>query len=207
MEVNWFGSSRDAGVARRACCGPGACQYSRDTDPSRSSCSGTTSRTRTSLAERPELDDEVAFGVRYGYNFTDAWGLQLSVGHSSGSVTELADGDIDLDLTTFDVDAVWNFGARSFGARSRWAPYLVAGAGYAWADLDNPIQGIVDGQNVSVDDENGYTLNAGVGAKYFATDRIMINLETRYRYFDALIDAADDSLNTVETTVGVGWRF
>ena len=95
----------------------------------------------------------------------------------------------------------------SESARSRWAPYLVAGAGYAWADLDNPIQGIVDGQNVSVDDENGYTLNAGVGAKYFATDRIMINLETRYRYFDALIDATDDSLNTVETTVGVGWRF
>ena len=66
---------------------------------------------------------------------------------------------------------------------------------------------MVNGQNVSIDDENGYTLNAGVGAKYFATDRLMINLEARYRHFDGLLDAVDDSLNAVETTVGVGWRF
>jgi len=151
---------------------------------------------------KPQLDDEVAYGVRYGYNFTDNWGLQLSVGHSPSSVTDLAGGDIDLALTTFDVDAVWNIGSHS-----RWTPYLVAGAGYAWANLDNPIAGLVNGQSVLIDDKNGYTLNAGVGVKYRATDRIQIQFEARYRYFDALIDTNDDSLDTVETTFGVGWRF
>jgi outer membrane protein len=152
--------------------------------------------------QTPELDDEVAYGVRYGYTFTDSWGLQLSVGRSPSSVTELAGADVDLDVTTLDVDAVWNFGGRS-----RWAPYLVAGVGYAWADLDNPIQGTLNDESVSIDDDNGYTLNAGIGTRYLATDRIMIQVEARYRYRDRLLDAADDSLNTVETTVGVGWRF
>ena len=79
--------------------------------------------------------------------------------------------------------------------------------GYAWADLDNPIQGTLNGESVSIDDDNGYSLNAGIGTRYLATDRIMIQVEARYRYLDGLIEAADDSLNTVETTVGVGWRF
>jgi outer membrane beta-barrel protein len=157
----------------------------------------------TSVSGRnPELDDELAFGVRYAYNFTRKWGLEVSLGHSPGSVTELSGADIDLDLTTFDVDALWHFGSLS-----RWSPYVVAGAGYAWADLDTQLIGSVDGRDVAIDDDDGYTLNAGAGAKYFATDRVMIHLEARYRYLDTLIDAGDDSLDTVETTVGVGWRF
>jgi outer membrane beta-barrel protein len=157
----------------------------------------------TSVSGRtPELDDEVAFGVRYGYNFTDHWGFELSLGHSPGSVTELAGEDVDLDLTTLDVDAVWHFGSLS-----RWSPYVVAGAGYAWADLDNQFVATVDGQDAAVDDDNSYTLNAGIGAKYFATDRVLIHLEARYRYLDSVIDASDDSLDTFETTIGVGWQF
>jgi outer membrane beta-barrel protein len=157
----------------------------------------------TNLSGRnPELDDEIAFGVRYAYNFTRRWGLELSLGHSPGSVTELAGADVDLDLTTFDVDALWHFGSLS-----RWSPYLVAGAGYAWADLDSQLVGTVDGRDVALNDDDGYTLNAGVGAKYHATERVMIHLEARYRYLDTLLDASDDSVDTVETTVGVGWRF
>ena len=150
----------------------------------------------------PELDDEVAFGVRYAYNFTDNWGLELSLAHSPGSVTELDGADVDLDLTTFDVDALWHFGSLP-----RWSPYLLAGAGYAWAELDNQLVGTIEGEDVTIDDDNGYTLNAGVGAKYFASDRVLIQLEARYRYLDSVIEPADDSLDTVEATFGVGWRF
>jgi len=35
----------------------------------------------------------------------------------------------------------------------------------------------------------------------------MVRFDVRYRYFDQLIDRFDDSLNTVETTIGFGWRF
>jgi outer membrane beta-barrel protein len=151
---------------------------------------------------KPELDDDITYGVRYAYNFSDAWGLELSAGNAASAATKLAGQDIDLDLTTFDFDAVWNFHNGS-----RFVPYLVGGAGYATANLDAPIRGTVNGQQVTIDDDSGFTLNAGVGAKYFATDRFVIRLEARYRYVDAVLDNLDDSLSTVETTLGVGWQF
>jgi outer membrane beta-barrel protein len=151
---------------------------------------------------RPELDDDVTYGVRYGYNFSDVWGLELSVGNSSSSVTKLAGGDIDLDLTTVDVDAIWNIQQGS-----KFVPYLVGGAGYARANLDRPIIGAVNGQPVRIDDDSSFTLNAGIGAKYYVNDRFLIRLEARYRYLDKVLDNFDNSLNTVETTLGVGWRF
>lgn len=151
---------------------------------------------------KPELDDDVTYGIRYAYNFSDAWGLDLSAGNTASSATKLAGRDIDFDLTTFDIDAV-----RNFQMGSKFVPYLVGGVGYAWANLDDPIQGTANGRAVTVNDDNSFTLNAGVGAKYYATDRFMIRLEARYRYVDKVVDNLDDSLNTVETTLGVGWQF
>jgi len=159
--------------------------------------------TDTSISgSRPELDDDITYGVRYGYNFSDAWGLEVSAGNTSSAVTKLAGRDIDLDLTTVDFDALWNITSGS-----KFVPYLVGGAGYAWANLDNPIVGTANGQAVSIDDDGGFTLNAGVGAKYYVNDRFLIRLEARYRYLDKVLDNFDDSLSTVETTLGVGWRF
>jgi len=151
---------------------------------------------------KPKLDDDVTYGIRYGYNLTDAWGLEVSVGNTASSATKLAGGDIDLDLTTLDVDAVWHFLPGS-----RFAPYLVGGVGYARANLDDPIRGTVNSQPVAIDDDGGFSLNAGIGAKYFATDRLFVRLEGRYRYVDAAVDKFKDSLSTVETTLGVGWQF
>ena len=159
--------------------------------------------TETPVSGRvPQLDDDAIFGVRYGYRVTDAWGLQFSVGQSNNAVTDVPGGDIDVDLTTFDADAVWNF-ARG----THWNPYLVFGVGYAATDLDRPIVGDVGGSGVTIDDDGGYTLNAGIGAKYSANNRMTINLEARYRYLDALVDTFEDSLGTVEPTVAIGWKF
>jgi hypothetical protein len=35
----------------------------------------------------------------------------------------------------------------------------------------------------------------------------MIRFGARYRYLDTLTDKLDDSLNTYEATLGIGWRF
>jgi outer membrane beta-barrel protein len=150
----------------------------------------------------PELDDDATFGVRYAYNVTDALGLELSVGHSPNAVTGLAGRDVDLNLTTLDADAVWNFSTGS-----RFVPYVLAGIGYASADLDGRIQGVVDNQPVSLEDDNGFTANAGVGLKFLATEHLIIRAEGRYRYLDKVLNRFGDSSNTVETTLGVGWRF
>jgi outer membrane protein W len=150
----------------------------------------------------PEVDDDVAYGVRYGRAFTDTWSVELSAGQSPTSITRLAGSDVDLDLTTFDVDAVWHF-ARS----ARWDPFVAFGVGYAWADLDDPLVGVVDGRQVALDDDDNYTLNAAIGAKFLVTGRVNLHLAARYRYYDRLLEPVDHSLETFEPTVAVGWRF
>jgi outer membrane beta-barrel protein len=150
----------------------------------------------------PQLDDDVTYGVRYGYNFTNSWGIEASLGQTASSVTDLVGRDIDLDLTTLDLDAVYHFNTAS-----PLVPYLVAGVGYASSDLDVPIVGLVSGAPVRIDDDNGFTANAGAGLKYYVNDRFLVRLEARYRYLDKVVDKFDDSLNTVETTLNVGWKF
>ena len=152
--------------------------------------------------QRPELDDDVAFGLRYGFNFTDAWGLDASLGYSPNKVTGLAGGDIDLNLTTLDLDGVYHF--NQFG---RVVPYVLAGVGYATANLDHDLVGTVNAQPVTIRDDDGFTLNAGLGAKLYATDHLLFRLEGRYRYLDKVVDHFDHSLNTFETTLGVGYQF
>lgn len=152
--------------------------------------------------DQPELDDDVTFGGRYGYDFTKHWGIEGSVAFSPNSATDVPGSDIDMDILTLDVDAVWHFtpDARAVG-------YLMGGAGFITADLDEPIRGTVRGKDVRIDDDSGFTLNGGVGVKFFVAEVFMIRVEARYRFVDALLDRFDDSLNTVETTVGAGWIF
>src|SRR5882757_9280765 len=64
---------------------------------------------RTISGTRPKLDNDAVYGARYAYNFTDVWGAELSASYSPNHATHLGGADIKLDLTTVDVDAVWNF--------------------------------------------------------------------------------------------------
>jgi outer membrane beta-barrel protein len=159
--------------------------------------------TKSSVSgQQPELDDDIAFGLRYGYNFNEAWGLDIALGYNPSKATGLPGGDIDLNLTTLDVDAIYHFPVAG-----KVIPYVLAGVGYASADLDRPIVGLSNGQPVSIDDDDGFTANAGIGAKYFVTDRFQLRLEGKYRYLDKLVDGLDDSLNTFEATLGAAYLF
>lgn len=150
----------------------------------------------------PELDDDFTYGFRYAFNLTPHLALETSVGETPTSVTKLAGDDIDLDLTTLDVDAVWHFNPGG-----RVVAYALGGVGYARANLDEPINGTVNGLPVSIDDDQGFTLNAGAGAKFYVSDRVLVRLEARYRYLDGVLESHDDSLNTVETTLGIAWQY
>jgi len=150
----------------------------------------------------PKLDDSFTYGLRYGYNITDQFEIEASLGETPSTVKNLAGGDIDLDLTTLDVDAVYNYRNGT-----RFTPYAFAGVGYAIADLDRNILGTVGATPVSIKDDDGFTLNAGLGARYQATDHLFLKAEARYRYLDKVVDHFDQSLNTVETTLGVGYQF
>jgi len=159
--------------------------------------------TQTTISgSTPRFNDSATFGGRYTVNYTDTWGVQLSAGYSPGRAGHVRSGDSSLGVTTVDVDGVWTFtpGYKIVG-------YAVAGVGYAWADLDRAILGSAGGTPVTITDSNGYTANAGLGAKYYLTDTLFVDLDTRYRYFSRLVSNYGQGLNTVETTLGVGWRF
>lgn len=159
--------------------------------------------TQTTISgSTPRFNDSATFGGRYTVNYTDTWGVQLSAGYSPGRAGHVRSGDSSFGVTTVDVDGVWNFtpGYKIVG-------YAVAGVGYAWANLDRAILGSVGGTPVTITDSNGYTANAGLGAKYYLTDNLFVDLDTRYRYFSKLVSNYGQGVNTVETTLGVGWKF
>jgi opacity protein-like surface antigen len=148
----------------------------------------------------PRLDDNVTFGSRYTYNFRREFGLQLSTGYTPARATHVVGGDSDLGLTTLDLDAVWYVIPYFALAGHRFSAYTVAGVGYAWSSLDHPLSG-------SITDRNGYTANAGLGAEYYLTDSLFIDLDGRYRYLSKLTSEFGQGLNTAATTFGLGYQF
>jgi opacity protein-like surface antigen len=150
----------------------------------------------------PRLNDGAVAGARYNYNFTDMWGIQLSSGYSWSRAARVARGKDDIGLTTVDLDAVWNITPQY-----PIVAYAIIGAGYAWANLDTPFAGEINGRVVTLTDSNGFTANAGIGAKYHVTNNLYVDVLARYRYLNGLVSDSNQHLNTTETTLGIGWRF
>jgi len=150
----------------------------------------------------PRLNDNALAGIRYNYNFTGMWGVQLSSGYSWSRASRVPGGDNKLGVTTVDLDAVWNITPQF-----PLVAYMLAGAGYAWANLDSPIAGVSNGRAFVLADSNGFTANAGIGVKYYVRNNLYIDLLARYRYLDRLVSTSNQHMNTSETTLGIGWRF
>jgi opacity protein-like surface antigen len=151
---------------------------------------------------RPRLNDDALAGARYNYNFTDMWGIQLSSGYSWSRASRVTGGRNNLGLTTVDLDAVWNITPQY-----PVVVYVLAGAGYAWANLDTSIAGVTNGRAVVLTDSNGFTANAGIGVKYYLSNNLFVDAQGRYRYLNRLVSDSNQHLNTSEATLGIGWRF
>jgi opacity protein-like surface antigen len=149
----------------------------------------------------PRLNDDALAGIRYNYNVTDMWAAQLSSGYSWSSASRVPGGRNNLGLTTVDLDAVWNI-TPQFPI----VAYVLAGAGYAWANFDS-VAGERNGRAFVLNDSNGFTANAGLGVKYYVSGNLFVDAQARYRYLDRLVSDSNQHLNTTETTLAVGWRF
>jgi|HubBroStandDraft_5_1064220.scaffolds.fasta_scaffold00050_32 opacity protein-like surface antigen len=153
-------------------------------------------------SRNPRLNDDALAGIRYNYDFTQMWGVQLSSGYSWSRASRVPIGENKLGLTTVDLDAVWNITPQF-----PFVAYALAGAGYAWANLDAPITGVINGRVVALSDSNGFTANAGIGVKYYVTGNLYVDALARYRYLDRLVSDSNQHMNTAETTLAIGWRF
>lgn len=155
----------------------------------------------------PLLNDDAVFGGRYTYDFTDQWGVQLSGGYSPSRVGHVVGGDSNLGLTTLDLDVLWNITPGYTFDGHALLPYTEVGVGYAWANLDHPLYGVIGTTPVAFTDSNGYTANVGLGAKYYMTSNFFVDFDARYRYLSRLINDEGRGLNTAETTLGLGYQF
>jgi opacity protein-like surface antigen len=155
----------------------------------------------------PRLDDDATYGGRYTYHFTDQWGVQLSAGYSPNRAAHVVSGATTLEITTVDLDLEWDVPVDFQLVGRQLTPYTVIGAGYAWARLDDPMKGLVASVPVSISDSNGYTANAGLGAKYSLVGKIFADFESRYRFVSRLVNNFGQGSNTVETTLSVGYQF
>jgi opacity protein-like surface antigen len=150
----------------------------------------------------PRLNDDALAGIRYNYNITDMWGTQLSSGYGWSRASRVPGGENKLGFETVDLDAVWNITPQF-----PFVVYVLAGAGYAWANLDFPIAGETNGRAVVLTNSNGYTADAGIGVKYYVSGSLFVDALARYRYLDRLVSDSNQHMNTAETTPGIGWQF
>ena len=155
----------------------------------------------------PRLNDSMTFGGRYTYNFMKQLGIQLSAGYTPTHAAHVGSGDSDLGLTTVDLDALWYFIPDYSLAGHKFSAYTETGAGYAWAHLNHDLFGFAADRPVTITDSNGYTANAGLGAKYYLWDNFFVDLDARYRYLSKLTSAYGQGLNTAETTHSLGYQF
>jgi hypothetical protein len=165
------------------------------------------------LVDKPDagrairLDDDARFGTRYTIAAHERFGLQFAAGATPTNVRYAQGGDVDVDVYTVDANLLVNLTPRLALGTHKLETYAVIGAGCAWADADGPIVGVIGSTPTTLDDGGGFAANAGLGAKLFLTDAIYVGVDARYRYIDKLLKQEGRELNTVETTLNVGFRF
>lgn len=154
-----------------------------------------------------ELDDDATFGARYTFWNGSRFGLQLAGGITPTTIQYTQGGDTDVDVYTFDANVVVDLTPQLAVGGYKLQTYAAIGAGYAFADADGPIVGPVGSTVEALDDDGGFTANAGLGAKLYFTDSLYAGLDARYRYIDKLVKTDGRELSTIETTLSIGYRF
>lgn len=152
------------------------------------------------------LDDDATFGIRYTYWASDRIGLQLAGGITPSTIQYTQGGDTDAEVYTFDANLLLAAPQFQLGGH-KVLPYAVIGAGYAEADAEGPIVGNVGTSVATLDDDGGFSANAGLGARLFITDSVYAGVDARYRYIDKLVKTDGSELHNFETTLSIGVRF
>lgn len=123
---------------------------------------GEFARGTTSLFDaRVDVDDEATYGLRFGYNVTENFQMEVQ---ASRTDTKFVTDDDELfgpggeRLGDLRIDYLLGYGTFNFGHR-RAVPYVTLGAGVARLDPDVP--------GTSTNRDTRFTASLGVGVKTF----------------------------------------
>jgi hypothetical protein len=151
-----------------------------------------------------ESHDELVYGVRFGYNLAEHFGMQLDLSHfetdfdvPAPGFPGLPAGDYDYDQFMADLSFEWQINPDD-----RAVFQVYGGPGYAWTDVDGP-------GSFKADGDDFWSLHAGAGVQIGITDRFYVRPDVRARWFDTDGDDnnafRDDTSVDWQGTVAIGW--
>lgn len=142
--------------------------------------------------------DDLTYGVRLGYNFTEHFGLSGTLGYWEADDTAFG-GFVDSDALFFDISFEWLVNPEDL------AVFVV----YGGPGLVSTETSFVDPgdftKNFLVDGEE-FSVHFGLGARISAGERWFLRPDVRLRWFDDghPLNGNDEELSW-EATFGVGW--
>ena len=149
-----------------------------------------------------DFGSDTATSLRFAYHVTEDFFVEGTYGQSrlgQTSFERLSGGsplltDAERDLTYYTVSIGWNvFPGESFIAR-RWAfkggLYVVAGAG-----------------STEFGGDDRFTINAGVGYRFIATDWMALHVGVRDHYFESDLLGTMEGKHNIEFSGGLTFFF
>lgn len=146
--------------------------------------------------EDQNLEDDLVYGGRFGYNFTSRFAVEGSVSRVGSNVDDASimgekEGQYrspmnDVDVTFYDVSALYHFMPES-----NFNPYVTAGFGAAHYSPE-------------ISDKDMSAFNFGVGAKYWMSENLALRFDLRDYMVSELVQ---EHFHNVQATVGLVFSF
>ena len=140
-----------------------------------------------------KLDDTIAGGLGYGFNFNDHFNLNFDLFYGQADVKGNPFGERvsgDTNLIGFDMNADLNV------LKNRLTPLITAGIGYIRFDGD------FEGNDF---DETDFSYNVGGGIRWDVTDHLL--LKVVYRSLWTKLEDTEDSLRFDVIALSIGYIF
>jgi OOP family OmpA-OmpF porin len=128
--------------------------------------------------------NNLAVGLRAGYNFTKNWGVEGFFNYVPTKVKDII-GDNDLKLYGYGVEALYHFMPEK-----RLVPFLAVGAGGSRYSPPG-----------AMNSSNKFTVDYGAGLKFFLTDMIALRADVRH------VLPLNDRYNDLLYTFGINFSF
>jgi hypothetical protein len=134
----------------------------------------TTYTASTQTERKLDIGDSGAYGVRFGYNFSNRAGIELGWAHASNGVFAGPSGAFvprtrlgDFDTDAFELNGVFAF------TKGKVVPYFTIGGGV------NSMKLALTGQGSST--ETKFVGNMGIGVKFWVTPQFGLRIDGRIR--------------------------
>jgi OOP family OmpA-OmpF porin len=136
-----------------------------------------------------DVDDDPAYGLRFGYNFTKYFGLEASVEYTDTNY------DTDNDSRSVNIGNYRLDGIFNLLPDNQLVPFVFAGVGGQYIDYPS-----------GNDNRNAATVNYGAGLKFFVDENVALRADIRQIHVFQNIDDIDDRRD-IEATLGITYYF